>query len=298
MENLFDFGAAKAADVMIPAEKVAFLSLGKPWAENLETVRLRRFSRYPLCEGALESAVGMVHIKDLLLKPQEVVTPDLRPLKRELVSVGEGDSLERLVKTFPDKGIHMALVKSAEGRVTGLITLEDILEELVGEINDEFDLPQAWSLSELVVAPAVAVGLPAADLKTAIAALLSLLKAAVPELNEAETLKMILEREAKFSSAVGRGAAVPHTRLPNLSRPMIALGRLARPLPMATPDNAPVRLVFLILTPASVPVVQLRILSRIAALLTNENLRRKLSRAKTAEALLDILRTADTLLAA
>ena len=298
LENLFDFGAAKAADAMIPADKAAFLSLEKSWAENLETLRLRRFSRYPLCAGGLDGAVGMVHVKDLLLKSPEGGEPDLRRIKRELASVGEGDSLERLVKILPDKGVHMALVKNAEGRVTGLITLEDILEELVGEINDEFDLPQAWSLSDLVVGSAVAVGLQASDLKAAVAALVALLKAAAPEINEAEVLKAILEREGKLSSAVGRGAAVPHARLANLSRPMVALGRFAKPMSIPSPDNVPVRLVFLILTPASTPMVQLKILSRIAALLTNENLRRKLNRAKTAEALLEILRTADTLLAA
>jgi mannitol/fructose-specific phosphotransferase system IIA component (Ntr-type) len=106
-----------------------------------------------------------------------------------------------------------------------------------------------------------------------------------------------LDREAKLSSAVGRGAAVPHARLPNLSRPFIAVGRFAKPVPFPAPDNVPVRLIFLILTPASTPIIQLKILSRIAALLTNENLRRKLLRAKTGEALLETLRTADTLLA-
>jgi len=297
LENLFDLGAAKVADAMVPADKVAFLSAEKSWAENMELIRLRRFSRYPLCAGGLDTPLGMVHIKDLVLKPVEGPAPDLRQIKRDLAEVSEGESLEKLVKTFPDKGIHMAAVKNAAGRITGLITLEDIMEELVGEINDEFDLPQAWNLADLVVGPAVAVGLQASDRKAAVAVLLSRLKAAVPELNEEETLKAVLDREAKLSSAVGRGAAVPHARLPNLSRPFITVGRFAKPVPGPSPDNVPVRLVFLILTPVSTPIVQLKVLSRIAALLTNENLRRKLLRAKTAEALLETLRTADTLLA-
>jgi CBS domain containing-hemolysin-like protein/mannitol/fructose-specific phosphotransferase system IIA component (Ntr-type) len=307
LENLFDLGRASVADAMVPVEKIAFLSVDKSWAENMEVVRLRRFSRYPLCAGGLDGVLGMVHIKDLVLKTpaptapapaaQEAPAPDLRQIKRALAEVSEGESLEKLVKTFPDQGIHMAVVKNTQGRVTGLITLEDILEELVGEIHDEFDLPQAWNLADLVVGPAVAVGLQASDHKAAVAALLSRLKAAAPELNEEETLKAVMDREAKLSSAVGRGAAVPHARLPSLSRPFIAVGRFAKPVPGPTPDNVPVRLVFLILTPVSAPIIQLRILSRIAALLTNENLRRKLLRAKTGEALLETLRTADTLLA-
>jgi len=142
------------------------------------------------------------------------------------------------------------------------------------------------------------VGLQASDRKAAVAILLAKLKAAVPEINEEEAFRAVLEREAKLSSAVGRGAAVPHARLPGLARPFIAVGRFARPVPGVTPDNIPVRLVFLILTPLSAPIAQLKILGRIAALLTNENLRRKLQRAKTDEALLETLRTADTLLAA
>ena len=105
------------------------------------------------------------------------------------------------------------------------------------------------------------------------------------------------ERETKFSSAVGRGVAVPHGRLASLERPYVAIGRFAKPIPFPTPDNVPVRLVFLILTPASTPVLQLKVLGRIASLVTNENLRRRLLRAKTAESLLEILRTADTMLA-
>jgi CBS domain containing-hemolysin-like protein/mannitol/fructose-specific phosphotransferase system IIA component (Ntr-type) len=299
LENLFDLGSAKVSDAMVPSDKIAFLSTSKTWAENMELIRLRRFSRYPLCAGGLDSALGMVHIKDLVLKaptaPQTV--PDLRQIKRDLAEVSEGESLEKLVKTFPDKGIHMAVVKDAQGHVTGLITLEDILEELIGEVNDEFDLPQAWNLADLVVGPAVAVGLQASDRKAAAATLLSRLKAAVPELNEEEVLKAVMDREAKLPSAVGRGAAVPHARLASLSRPFVAVGRFSKPVPGPTPDNVPVRLVFLILTPVSAPIIQLKILSRIAALLTNENLRRKLLRAKTGEALLETLRTADTLLA-
>ncbi len=302
LENLFDLGRALVEEAMVPAEKVAFLSVEKSWAENMEIVRLRRFSRYPLCAGGLDNVLGMVHIKDLVLKMPaplalDASAPDLRQIRRELAEVSEGESLEKLVKIFPDKGIHMAVVKNAQGRVTGLITLEDILEELVGEINDEFDLPQAWNLADLVVGPAVAVGLQASDRKAAVAVLLSRLKEAVPEINEEEILKAVIDREAKLSSAVGRGAAVPHARLPGLSRPFIAVGRFAKPVPGPAPDNVPVRLVFLILTPVSAPIIQLRILSRIAALLTNENLRRKLLRAKTGEALLETLRTADTLLA-
>ncbi|MEK7857701.1 MAG: CNNM domain-containing protein [Elusimicrobiota bacterium] len=297
LENLFDFGSAKVSEAMVPREKVAFLSLSKTWEQNLETIRARKFSRYPLCSDELDSVVGFVLIKDLILKDAGP-SPDLKLLRRDLTEVSESEPLEKLLKSFPDKGIQISVVRNAAGQITGLLTLEDIIEELIGEVHDEYDLPGAWSLMDLVPASAVAVGLQAPDRRSAVTQLLAKLKAAHPELDEEDAFKTVWEREMKFSSAVGHGAAVPHGRLLNLERPMVAIGRFAKPVPFPSPDNMPVRLVFLILTPASTPVVQLKVLGRIASLLTNENLRRKLLRAKTSEAMLDILRTGDTLLAA
>lgn len=294
LENLFDFGSAKVSEAMTARDKIAYLSLSKSWEENLEVVRSRRHSRYPLCTDGLDTVVGMVHVKDFVLRADK----ELKHSRRDLFEVSDGEPLEKLLKLFPDKGIHMALVRNAFGQVVGLITLEDIIEELVGEVHDEFDLPQAWSFMDVVVPQAVSVGLTAADRKAAISQLLSKLCAAAPELDEAECLRVVWEREMKFSSGVGRGVAVPHGRLLSLSRPLVALGRFSKPVAFPAPDNAPVRLVFLILTPAAAPVVQLKVLGRIASLVTNENLRRRLLRAKTSESMLELLRTADTLLAA
>ena len=90
---------------------------------------------------------------------------------------------------------------------------------------------------------------------------------------------------------------MPHARLPGLKEPLIAVGRFAKAPPLPTPDGAPLRLVFLILTPLDTPTMQLKVLQRIASLIMNETLRRKILRAKTDESLLTLLRTADTLLA-
>lgn len=293
LENLFDLGHTKVSEVMVPRDKIAYLSLKRSWPENLEVIRSKRFSRYPLCEDGLDSVIGVVHVKDIVLRPND----DLRKLRRDIAEITEGEPLEKLLKSFPDRGIQVALVRNSLGQVTGMLALEDILEELVGEIHDEYDLPQAWSLSDWVVPEAVAVQLSAPDRRAAIEAVLGRLKAARPELDEAETFRLVWDRESRFSSAVGRGVAVPHARLPSLERPIIAVGRFARPVPFPAPDTTPVRLLFLILTPAGTPVAQLRILGRIAALMTNETFRRKLMRAKTAESMLELLRTADTLLA-
>jgi CBS domain containing-hemolysin-like protein/mannitol/fructose-specific phosphotransferase system IIA component len=295
-ENIFDLRNAKAGDAMTPREKIAFLSLSRPWPENLETIKARRFSRYPLCREGLDTAVGLAHVKDLVL--QAPAADDLERIRRELASVPETASVEQMLKTFPRRGIHMALVKDARGAVSGLVTMEDILEEMVGEVHDEFDLPQAWSLTEVVVPAAVAVGLKADGVDGAVRALLDLLCAAEPAIAREEALCAVMERERLFSSAAGQGVAVPHARLPGLKRAFVALGCFAKPVPFASaPDTSPVRLVFLVLTPSGSPTAQLRILARIAGLATNENIRRRMLRAKGSGALLELIRTADTMLA-
>ncbi len=296
LENMFDFASAKASDAMCPREKIVFLSLARPWAENVASIRENRFSRYPLCELGLDTAIGYIHVKDLVLR-DEGSEPDLKKLRRDLFEVTDSESLEKLVKSMPDKGIHMALVRDPLGRAAGLLTLEDIIEELIGEVRDEFGRPRGWADGELFAGAATDANLPPGDRRAAIRALMIRLKAARPDLDADAALQAVWERETKFASAVGRGVMVPHARLSGLSEPVIAVGRYAKAPSFPTPDGVPVRLVFLILTPAETPVVQLKILQRIASLVTNENLRRKLWRAKTDESLLETLRTADTLLA-
>ena len=297
LENVFDFASAKVAEAMRPREKIAFLSLARTWAENLAVIRAKRFTRYPLCEqDEVDTAVGYVHLKDMILR-EESGEPDLKRLRRDLFEISDAEPLEKLIKTLPDKGVHMALVRDGLNRVVGLLTLEDIVEELIGEVRDEFARPRGWADGELFARAVVEANLPPGERRSAISYLIARLKTARPELDGRAALEAVWERELKFASAVGHGVIVPHARLLGLADPIIAVGRYAKAASFPTPDGIPVRLVFLILTPAESPVMQLKILQRIASLVTNENLRRKLWRAKTDDTLLEILRTGDTLLA-
>ena len=297
LENMFDFASAKVAEAMRPREKISYLSLARPWAENLAVIRSKRFTRYPLCErDEIDAAIGYVHLKDMILR-EDVGEPDLKRLRRDLFEISVAESLEKLIKTLPDKGVHMALVRDVSRRVVGLLTLEDIIEELIGEVRDEFGRVRGWAEGALFVRAVVDANLPPGGRRATISHLMARLKTTRPELDVQSALEAVWERELKFASAAGRGVVVPHARLTGLIEPVIAVGRFTKAAPFPTPDGVPVRLVFLILTPAETPVIQLQILQRIASLVGNENLRRKLWRAKTDDALLEILRTADTLLA-
>jgi len=297
LENLFDFGSAKVSEAMRPRERIAYLSLASTWAENLAVIRDKRYSRYPLCETAeLDSAIGFVHIKDLVLEDAGP-EPDLKNIRRDLYEVSDTELLEKLLKTMPDKGVHLAVARDGLNRIMGLLTLEDILEELVGEVRDEFEKVAGWMTGEMFARSAVEANLPTTEIKPTIRHLMDKIKVANPELDADAAFAAVWERELKFASAVGRGVLVPHARLPGLNAPLIAVGRFAKAPALSAPDGVPVRLVFLILTPLETPTMQLKVLQRIASLITNETLRRKILRAKTDESLLTLLRTADTLLA-
>ena len=296
LENLFDFGSTKVSETMRQRDRIAFLSLSKPWAENLAMIREKRYSRYPLCEKDIDTVVGFVHLKDLVLQDHGA-EPDLKKLRRELYEVAGNEPVEKLIKTMPDKGVHMAIVRDQLNQVSGLITLEDILEELVGEVRDEFDRTNAWNAGELFSTAAVDANLPTTERRATIRHLMDRLKAAHPEIDADAAFAAVWERELKFASAVGNGVLVPHARLPGLKAPLIAVGRFPKAPALPTPDGVPARLVFLLLTPIETPTVQLKVLQRVAGLVTNETLRRKILRVKTDESLLNLLRTADTLLA-
>lgn len=297
LENLFDFGASKVSDAMRPRERIVFLSAARSWPENLAIIREKRYSRYPVCETLeLDSAIGYAHVKDLVLEDHGPA-PDLKRLRRDLYEVADAEPLEKLLKTMPDRGIHMAIVRDGLNRVAGLLTMEDILEELVGEVRDEFEKTKGWVPGEMFARAAVDANLPAAERRATIRHLMDKMKAVNPELDAEAAFEAVWERELKFASAVGHGVLVPHARLPGLKAPLVAVGRWPKAPPLPTPDGAPLRLVFLILTPLETPTMQLKVLQRIASLVMNETLRRKILRAKSDEALLTLLRTADTLLA-
>jgi CBS domain containing-hemolysin-like protein len=131
-------------EVMVPRTAVAFLSTNRSVEENLATALENQFTRYPLCEQSLDSVVGMIHLKDLVRLPR-TTEPGTRLLdiKREVLFVPETTPLEKMLNTFLSKRVLMAIAVDEYGGTAGLVTLENILEELVGEIRDEFDVEGA-----------------------------------------------------------------------------------------------------------------------------------------------------------
>lgn len=140
IDNVFDFSKRTARQVMLARDNIVSLDISKPVEENLHTVRHSGHTRYPLCEGAVDQVIGLVNVKDFLFQNDaQRGHMDLRKIRRDILFVPESKPLTRLLRDFQKNKIHMAIVIDEFGLTVGLVTLEDVLEELVGEIQDEFD---------------------------------------------------------------------------------------------------------------------------------------------------------------
>jgi CBS domain containing-hemolysin-like protein len=145
IENVLSLEEKSARRVMVPRPDVVYLSLARPLEDNLRIARQTGHTRFPLCEDDLTTVVGMIHVKDLFRASQGGGSrPDLRRLSREVPFFPETMHLDQLLIEFQRNRVHLAMLLDEYGSVTGMVSLENVLEELVGPIQDEFDreLPQ------------------------------------------------------------------------------------------------------------------------------------------------------------
>jgi CBS domain containing-hemolysin-like protein len=139
IEGVFQFSKRTARQIMVPRTDVSVLSTTKSIAENLEIIRTTRHTRYPLCDGTLDKTVGWIHVKDLLLAQLRGPGRTLMELKRDALFVPENSTVEALLSQFIEHKTHMAVVLDEYGGASGIVSLENITEELFGQIQDEFD---------------------------------------------------------------------------------------------------------------------------------------------------------------
>ncbi len=141
--KVFDFADKEASDVMVPRPEVVALSIDLPPEECLEAVMDSPFTRYPVYRGSLDDIVGVLHIRDLFLALRDRGMSEVKveELVRPAHMVPETKDLAALLTEFRRTNQHLAIVIDEYGAMEGIVTLEDLLEEIVGEIEDEFDLP-------------------------------------------------------------------------------------------------------------------------------------------------------------
>jgi CBS domain containing-hemolysin-like protein len=136
--NALDLGERVVRDIMTPRGEVVFLDLEDSFETNVKKAIESRHTRFPLCRENLDNTIGLIHIKELVPMMRDP-HPDLMRIKRELIPVPEMMSLEKLLNLFLGKHAHVAVVVDEFGGTVGMVTLENVLEELVGDIQDEFD---------------------------------------------------------------------------------------------------------------------------------------------------------------
>ena len=139
IEGVFQFSKRTARQIMVPRTDVAILSTTKSIEENLEIIRITRHTRYPLCDGTLDNTIGLIHVKDLMLAQLRGPGRPLNELKRDVLFVPENSTVEALLSQFIEHKTHMAVVLDEYGGASGIVSLENITEELFGQIQDEFD---------------------------------------------------------------------------------------------------------------------------------------------------------------
>src|SRR5437764_35793 len=140
--NALDLRQRVVRDIMTPRGEVVFLDLVESFEQNVKKAFESRHTRFPLCRGHLDNAIGLIHIKELMPMMRDP-HPDLLRIKRELIPVPEMMSLEKLLNLFLTKHAHLAIVVDEYGGTVGMVTLENVLEEIVGDIQDEFDSEKA-----------------------------------------------------------------------------------------------------------------------------------------------------------
>jgi CBS domain containing-hemolysin-like protein len=293
MENVFDLGGLKVKDAMKPPSAVRALHLSAPWAENLKTIRESKYSRFPVLDGEKELPLGIIHVKDVLhheLNKQDA--PDLKAILRPYLKVTDDLPLEALLSQLQHHRRRVAIVVDRKGQWIGFIALEDVIEEIIGSVEDEFEKEPPLFLADTMSVGRVVLGLSAPDITNAISQVLSRVDPAELPAAREKIARAVLEREADVSTYLGHGLAVPHARLEGIDRPVVIFALSKEGIPVKG-TNERIHLIFMLLTPLSAPHFQVRLLARISGLMQSEYVVECLRKTQDPQALLEIIRAAD-----
>jgi len=137
LQNVFLFEDSTVEEIMVPRTEVVFLDTRLDLQENIEIARQTQHTRYPLCEGSPDRVIGLIHIKDLLYMNSN--TTSIEEICRQIMYVPESMPLDRMLTEFQKNHQHLAVVIDEYGGTSGIVTMDNVLEVLVGDIQDEFD---------------------------------------------------------------------------------------------------------------------------------------------------------------
>ncbi len=140
LNSILEFPTIKVKDIMVPRAKVKFIDRAMPFKQIVELVRDDNHSRYPVCKGSLDNTIGFLHVKDLaFVNMNDPEKFEIKKLLKKPFFVYEHMKIQAVFDHMNRKKVHLALIKDENGLIVGIVTLEDIMEEIFGEIMDEHD---------------------------------------------------------------------------------------------------------------------------------------------------------------
>jgi CBS domain containing-hemolysin-like protein len=139
LQSIFDLGVTPVKEIMVPATDIISVNANTSTNAILDIYLQHHFTRLPVYEGKTDNIIGMVHLKDIFALITRGKDRPLKEMIRPIIFVPESVKVNQLLREFRQQHMHIAMVLDEHGSVIGLITLEDILEEIVGEISDEHD---------------------------------------------------------------------------------------------------------------------------------------------------------------
>ncbi|MDP6461879.1 MAG: hemolysin family protein [Gemmatimonadota bacterium] len=139
LHSVFEFGDTSAKEVMVPRIDMVMAEADTPRSELLELVSKHGHSRIPIFEESVDRIVGVVHVKQLICEESTGADPAARESMQPAIFVPESKRIDELLREFQERRAHLAIVVDEYGGTSGMVTMEDVLEEIVGEIQDEYD---------------------------------------------------------------------------------------------------------------------------------------------------------------
>ena len=147
--NVFDFGDSRAKDVMVPRIDMSFIDVNATYEELLDSFKEDGYTRYPVYEDSTDNIIGTINMKDLLLwNPKEKFS--IRDILRKPYFTYEHKSTAALLMEMKQYSVNFVIVLDEYGATAGMITMEDLLEEIVGEIRDEYDADEVEDMQEII----------------------------------------------------------------------------------------------------------------------------------------------------
>jgi tellurite resistance protein TerC len=299
IENIIDHGDKLVREVMRPRSSVAVIRLNSPWNENARLLRETRFSRYPIVEADSARPLGILHVMDLALAEsrQEPDAAQLRELARSGLELREDLSLAETAPFFRRHSNEMGIIFNPGGEWTGIVTIEDLFEQLVGEIEDESSIARGetpMSIGDALSPARIVLNLQARSMSEAIENIIGAIPKQELPIDSQTMLSALMQHASKAPIYLEEGVAVSHARLEGLDQPMLVFARSEEGVELSATQHA--QLFFLALCPIQTPNLEARLFASITRLIDSEFVLHRLHEARTPDEVIETIRVGEQIL--